>query len=243
METLFFFLFGYIISVIVWLTLHLIFLSLSIIFKRNVNSILFGLNHILSVMVQIGLFVWSLFLLYGVFTNKQWLYLIFLLIFGSLILGIYQMIIGFIMMPFIGISVFFVNKADRHGGYLSSEDEAEYISSERKIVKRVDAEDKVVKKLATFYLLSFFTHLIYVLTHTNQYHLYGWWDYILTPSLFMLQNIVLFGLPILIYNRFKHDKFIYQSKKYLLVQILTVDVIVTIGMQIIAIVLHSHNFI
>jgi len=243
MEIFFFIIFGYVISLIVWLTLHLIFLALSVILKRNVNSILFGSNVILTTIVQFGFFIWILFSLVEALIHRQWTVVIFLLVFGSLIVGFFQMISNFILMPFLGASVFFVNKADNHIGHSSSEYETKLNGSEGKLAKRVDSKDKVIKKLAIFYLLSFFTHLIYILTHSNQYNIYGWWDYIFTPSFFMLQDVLLFALPVLIYNRFKHDQFIYQSKKYLLTQVLLVDVIWTIGIQVVAILLHSLNII
>lgn len=238
MQTLLWFLFIYVFILVVWLALNLVFFAISYLSRRSVSSILLGINMIINYIVYIVLGIWGLSLYWNALIHKQWFLFILLLIFGSIIIGFYQMIASLIVMPFTFLSTYFVEKTESLKQSKRDEYRAEVISPDGKVIEAYESNDLINRKLAIFFLLDYFGHLFYLVTHPQQYTLYGWWDYIFRPFFFLLQGIAIYILFVLLYNRLRHGKFIFMGWKHIITQTLKFDFFFTLGIQILAIAVY-----
>lgn len=234
MQNFIFLLLFYVLILIVWLALCLVIFAISYLIRKNLSSILLWIHMVINYLIYFALGIWGLSLYWNAFIHKQWIIFIFLLIFGSIIIGFYQAFASLIIVPFALISTYFVEKTETLKP-LRDEYKVDVISAKGKVIESYESDDLINKKLATFFLLDFFGHLLYFSTHPQQYKAYGWWDYIFTPFFFLIQGIGLFILFVLIYNRLKHGNFIYNNWKYVITQTLKLDFFITIALQVLAI--------
>ncbi len=233
----------YFLVLIVWLVLNLVVFAISYLLRRSVSSILLIINMVINFVIYITFAFWGLFLYWNALINKQWLLFVILLIIGSFVIGFYQIIVTLILMPFSLISSYFTGKTENYKNTKRVEYQAEYLSPEGKVMDTIESDDLINKKLATFFLLDFFGHLVYLLLHPQQYKMYGLWDYIFTPFFFLLQDILFFILMVLIFNRFRHGRFIYLSWRSVITQTLKLDFFLTLGIQILAIILYIFSIV
>ena len=235
MENILWFLLGYLLLLTIWLVFVLLFFALSFVFRKNLSLVPSGLTYLISYGIQLFLFGYAVYMFWQIIVSHQWLLLIFALIFGGFILSIWQMMYNLFLTPFIALSLYFSNKVDKTD-FNDDAIEAEILDKDNKVIDVSVGSSRINKKLATIFLINYIVNLIYIITHPQQYHMLGWWDYMITPIFFMVQNIIIFGIVIGIYNKIKHHKFIWRGKKQFLIQTFIADLIFTIGIQVLAII-------
>ena len=236
MNDLLFVLFIYIFLLFIWGIINLIFYALTIIFRRNFSHIPYSINWLLNSLLGIFLALYPIYILWQIVKSGEWvLFFIFILI-GSFIIGLWQSIMGLLIAPFGLLTAYFSIKSNNVTIETSQEYDYEYISPEGKVLEKGSSEDKVNKKLAIYFLLSFLINILYIITHSEQYQMFGFLDYIFTSGFFMLQNILIFGIILGIYSLVRHRRFIYPSGKVFLTNLFKIDIFTVIGIQILAII-------
>lgn len=228
----------YIFLLLVWSILNLILFCVSILFRKNLSSISLVLSVLLDNGIQLFLFGYALYILWLIIKAHEWLLLIFALVFGGFILGLWQTIYGLLLSPFNMVSFFFTSKFEDINQRREEEFVGEYISPEGKVIDKFESEARLNRRLAKYFIADYLVNLLYILTHPQQYKIYGWADYIFTPAFFMLQMMIVFGLIIGIYNMIRHKKFIYPDKKSYLIKVFKFDIITLIGIQVLATILY-----
>ncbi len=223
----------YVFLIVAWLILNLIFYSISILVKKNLSTIPHGLNSIVNFLIGLYLSLYPFYLAWQSLINKQWLFLFLIFIVGSFFLSILSSIISLLIVPFHIISGFFSMKAGLILSDNGQEFDVEYISPGGKIIEKTSSESKQNKNLAIFFLLSFTNNLFYILLRPNQYHTIGL-DYIFTPGFFMLQNAIIMGIPLGVINFIRFKNFIHPSWKVFLANVFKIELVLIIGIQVIA---------
>lgn len=233
MNTFLYYVLVYVFLVAVWLIFCLIFYSISIISKKNLLNIPYGLTYIVNFLIGLYLSFYPIYLVWQVIKNKEWFFLVLIFIAGSFIYSIWSSIIGLLIVPFNLIVSVFVTKLGLILENNEKDFDIEYLSPEGKTIEKTSSESKQNRNLALFFLLSFINNLLYILLHPNQYSPVGL-DYIFTPGFFMIQNALFFGIPFGIINLIKHKRFVYPSWKVFFTNLFKIELVITIGIQVLA---------
>lgn len=234
------FLFGYVILLVCWLIVNVFFYALTVATKKGFFYIPFAINTLLSWVIQIYFFIYPFYFLWQIVSANwgTWWLVILVFIVGlflvSFLIGFWQMIVGLFVYPIGATTLYFSEKAAERLGDKEEDLDYEVISPKGKVIGKFQSESKVDKKLATYFVVDYLVNLFYILTHPQQHTISGVFDFIFTPAFFMLQMVIIFGLVIGIYNLIKHRKFVYPDKKVFLTNIFKLDIIVLVGLQIIA---------
>jgi len=238
------FLIGYIILLICWLIINVFFYALTVATKKNFFYIPFAINTLLSWVIQIYFFIYPFYFLWQTVSANwgTWWLVILAFIIGlfliSFLVGFWQMIVGLFVYPIGVMTLYFSEKAAERLGDKEEDLDYEVISPKGKVIGKFQSESKVDKKLATYFVADYLVNLLYILTHTQQYTISGVFDFIFTPAFFMLQTVIIFGLVIGVYNLIRYRKFVYPDKKIFLTNIFKLDIVVLVGMQVIATILY-----
>lgn len=224
-------LFIYLLLLIIWGIVCLIAYALSIVARKPI--IIKTISGITQIIGYIFYLIFGIYLLYfGVqlFFLRQFLWLFFYILFGSALFGGLG---NLLLMPFIAIPLFFsenVSKALKEDDFVK----AEILDENDKVIGITEGSGVINRRLALYFIIDFLIHLLYIFSHPQSYKMIAWWDYLITPIFFMVQNILLFGIFVLLFNKIKHNAFFGRGKLTTLISIYKVDIIITIGMQILA---------
>ena len=154
------FILGYLILLLAWFLLSLLLLAVSYVSKKNILVGSYFITTVLGVVISIGVVIWGIKLFFLFLAEKKWLLLGLFVLFGSWIVGAYQMFYGFLLAPFHYISNTFAQKAEK----LLNEDtgvyEAEILTPEGKKVGETYSEGKINKELSTWLVVAFTIMLI-----------------------------------------------------------------------------------
>lgn len=238
MEGLLNFVIIYIFFLITWVIINLLFFALTILFRKSFFYIPFAINYLINWMIQIYFIIYPLYLLWQIVLSRQWLLLIVALVFGGFVVSFWVSIMDFLIMPFNLTTVFFSEKSGEKMQKKNEEFDYEYVAPNGEVTAKFESEDKTNKKLAKYFLLDYGVNLLFILTHPNQYPVNGLFYYIFTPAFFLIQAMIFFGLLFGVYFYIRHRKFFYPNKKLFLVKIFKVDLIILVGMQLLALIIY-----
>jgi len=222
---------GYLIILFAWGTICLVTyaLSLAIKSKKPIQAIS-GLTQIVTSLLGIAITLYLIYFGIQLLIHGQILWLFVYIFIGfALITQLFTLII----MPFSFIPVFL----EEHIKQIAEEEKmitGEILDEAKKIIDTSEGENTINRKLAIYFLIDYSLGLIYIATHPLQYHMLGWWDYVITPVIFILQGIIWIGLILLIYNKIRHHIFFYKNKRYWLIRIIQIDIILLIAIQALA---------
>lgn len=223
----------YVFLITVWLILNLIFYFISILVKKNLSFVPYSMSYIVNILIGLYVSFYPLYLVWQFIINREWLLIILVFVAGSFILSIWGSMIGLLIAPFNIISELFLNKLGLVLNEKGEDFDVEYISPSGKVIEKTSSDSKQNKNLAIFFLLSFFNNLLYILFRPDQYHLIRL-DYIFIPGFFMLQNVLMFGVPLGIFNLISFKRFIHPSWKIFLTNVFKIELVIIIGMQVLA---------
>ena len=144
MEAIFSFIIGYILLLFVWLIILLVFTGLSYITRKNLTTIPYFINSLISVAVKLYLIGYGLLVLWFLVMNKEWLLLLLALIFGGLIIGFWEMIYDFLLFPFGLLSAYFLTKTDEKLTQPVIDSKAKTISPEEKAARILTKEENTL---------------------------------------------------------------------------------------------------
>lgn len=235
-----YFLVGYIFLLVCWLILNLFFYALSVATKKGFFYIPFALNTILNWIIEIYFIVYPFYFLWQIVSANwgTWWIVVLSFIIGVILIfffiGFWRMIASLVFYPISAISMYFSEKASEKINNKEEDVDYDVVSPEGKVVENVQSMSKTDKKLATYFVIDYLVNLIYIPLHPQRYTMHGALDYIFTPAFFMLQMAVVFGIIIGIYNLIRYKKFAHGGFKVLLTNVFKLDIIVLVGMQILA---------
>lgn len=207
---------AYISLLLIWGALNLVVFAISFLRKANYLKGFDVLNNIMMYLIQIGIFLWGLGILWTLFSSKEWLLLFLAFIFGGVIIGFYRMFYVLLQAPFIVITNNLSEKLNKSKGESWQDYEAEILTPDGKVVAAMTSDDRVNKRLSLWFLIVYFLTLASYLFDSGSDRNWAWGDYIVMPILF----ICLFSLPIMlvyaIWNFLKYRKVFPQSKRQFL---------------------------
>lgn len=236
----------YIILLVCWLIVNIFFYALTVVTRKGLFSVPLAINVLLNWGIQIYFFIYPFYFVWQIVTANwgDWLAIgisvLIGLLFLSFFMGLWQMVVGLFTYPIAAITIYFSGKASEKLDTKEQEGlDYEVISPKGQLIGKFQSEGKTDKKLAIYFVADYLVNLLYILTHPQQYTINGLFDFIFTPAFFMLQAIVMFGLVIGIYNLIRYRKFVFPDKKVFLTTIFKLDIIVLVGMQVIATILYA----
>lgn len=206
----------YISLLFLWAVLNIVVFAISYLRKANYLKGFDALNNIVMYLIQIGIFIWGLGILWMFFTNKEWLLLFLAFMFGGMIIGFYQMFYTLLQAPFIVLTKSLSEKLDNSKNESWQEYEAEILTPDGEVVATMISDDKVNKRLSFWFLAVYFLTLSSYFFDSGTDRNWTWGDYVIMPVIFMC----LFSLPIMlvyaIWNVFKH-RIVFPAGKRLFV--------------------------
>jgi len=207
------FILGYILILIFWVILNMFFYALSLVTRKGFFFIPFAINIILNWAIQmflIGSYLYSY--IWKPLVSKEWLALVFSLIFGSFIVGLWQMIYGFLTAPIFGITTYFSEKAAQKINKKPEEFDYEVISPEGKTIGRYQSSDKTQKNLALWFTLTFIILFVRQFTTTWSDNSFGPIWFVIIPMFVIIVSTFVIGVFVGIFNLIKIRRFFDEDK-------------------------------
>lgn len=196
------FIVGYVILLVAWLILNLFFYSLAVVTRKAYSSIPLILTAILSWVIQIYIFIYAISILWQIIAAKNWLLLILALVFGGFIVGLWQMIYGFLLAPIAGIAAYFSE--------LATKNLEDTYAEEGKHEKSKDW-DKSTRYLAKWFLIGYGISFLRYLLITSGGLGPVW--FVILPMVVLMVTAAIFAVFLGIWNIIKTKSFWGKSKK------------------------------
>lgn len=197
-----------------WSVLNIVVFAISYLRKANYLKGFDVLNSIIMYLIQIGIILWGLGIVWSFFSNKEWLLLFLAFMFGGMVIGFYQMFYYLLQAPFIFLTKHLSEKLDKSKKEPWQEYEAEILTPEGKVVGTMISDDKVNKRLSFWFLAVYFLTLISYFLDSGTDRNWAWGDYIIMPVVFMS----LFSLPIMliyaVWNGIRYKKILPKGKRF-----------------------------
>lgn len=232
MQQVLFAVIGYLVLLFAWGTICLVTYALSLTLKnKKPIQALSGTSQVVTYLLSTLFGLYLLYVGFLLLIHGQILWLILYIIVGA---GLIGQLFTIVIIPF---SVIPVMLGEHVAGIMEQAEvqTAEILDEAKNVIDISEGNKTLDRKLAIYFLIDYAVGLLYIVTHPLQYHMLGWWDYIITPIFFMLQSVIFIGIILLIYNKIRHHRFFYKNKKYWLIRVFQIDIILVIGMQAVAI--------
>jgi hypothetical protein len=225
MENILIVIFVYLGYLILWSLICLLAFTLSLILKKpSIMHIVSGIStvivYLLNFLIGIGLLIYVGSLLF----SGEFLWFIIMLFVG---ISVVTWLLSLLQMPFILIPSYFAEKAESIEG---EEDvvKGEVLDEHHKIIAVTEGEKDISRRLAIYFVAVYGLNLLSLFMNRQDYPTYMWGDYLLSPFLWVVSQIVFFGLIIGIYFKIRKGKFFHPRKKVFLISVLKVTTIVLI---------------
>lgn len=196
-----------------WSVLNFVVFAISYLRKSNYLKGFEAINKFVMYLIQIGIFIWGIGILWLFFSNQEWLLLFLALMFGGLVINFYQMFYGLLQAPFFAITGYLSDKLNVSKNQSWQEYEAEIIGPDGKVVGSYLSDDKENKRFAFWFLTSYVLAFLSYIFDSDTERNWGWGDYVVMPFVF----IILVSLPImlayLIWNLIKFREAFPSGKK------------------------------
>lgn len=236
------FLLGYVFLLICWLILNLFFYALSVATNKSFFFIPFTLNTILNWLVEIYFVIYPYYFLFTIVKANwgTWWIVILSFLIGLILIfflmGFWRTIVNFLIYPIGMITMLFSGKVIEKLANKEDDSDYEVVSPEGKVIEMVHSSSKTDKKLATYFIIDYLINLARILLDNQRYSVNGVFGYIFTPIFFVVQNVIIFGIIVGIFNLIKHKKFLYGGFKAFLATTFKVDIIVAVVAQILSMI-------
>ncbi len=207
------FIFTYVLLLAFWLIINCFFYALSIITKKGFFFIPFAINTLLSWVIQIFFIIYPLYLIWQIIVAREWLFLIFFLILGGLLIGFWQAIIGFVLMPINGITMYFSEKAAKKLDQKEENYDYEVISPDGEVIGKFQSWDKTHKDLAKWFVISFSISFVGQFIKSPYEEWLGLMWYFIIPMLVLISTSIVLAFFVGIYNLVRKRKF-FGGDKY-----------------------------
>lgn len=204
---------AYVGYLLIWFVLNLVAYFLSLAFKSP--KILQVFVSIAGIIYYVFSFILGIYLLWftiSLLLSGEILWFILMLLFGgSIVFGI----IGFLQMPFIFIPSYFLTKIE-DTNLKEDVEKGEILDEKEKVVGITESETSSKRRVAIWFLTAYFINLFSLLLNKKDYPGYLWGDFITTPFLWVLSQILFFGILLSLYYKIRKGRFFYNGKKYFL---------------------------
>jgi len=146
--------------------------------------------------------------------------------------GILRLFLTFLQMPFLIIPSYFIDKIEE---FNKEPDiiKGEILDENNKVIGVTEEGEKEVnRKLATYFIAVYGLNLLGVFIDKRNYPIYyktyAWGDFITMPFLWIVYEVIFFGLIFGVYNLITKGKFFYPRKKIFLITTLKIATIVVV---------------
>ena len=218
-------LFVYLSYLLIWFIVNLLAYFVSLAFKTPKILILFvGTAAILYYIFSFLLGLYLLWITISLLLNGQFLWFLVMSFIGlSIIYGV----IGFLQMPFMLIPSYFLEKLEK---FDSKEDivRAEILDDKDNVLTVTEGEATTSRRLAIWFLIAYGINLFSLVINrqAEEYQGYRWGDYILTPTIQILTQLLVFGIFVGIFYKLRKGKFFFINKRYFITSTLKVSSII-----------------
>ncbi len=217
MEGVLIFIAGYVIFLFFWLLFVLLFFALSFIFKKNLVTIPVGITYLISFGIQLYIFGYSIYLLWQIISNGEWLLLVLAFVFGGFIIGLWQTIYSFLLAPFIVLATYFLEKVEDtdFGENITA---AEILDKDNNVVGVIEGETTIKVRLAKYFLAVYALPLASLLIFPVEREGLAPIDYFTKPFFQIISLTMIVGIPYGIFRKIKRKSFFTKDKRYFLIQ-------------------------
>ncbi|MCM8787532.1 MAG: hypothetical protein NC935_05705 [Candidatus Omnitrophica bacterium] len=214
MKTLLIVLIAYLSYLLLWFIVNLLAYYISIVFKKKaVLFFIFGLTSLIVIFLEWGtfglLFLYALSLLF----SGKFLAFIILFFFG---IGLVQMGLNSIKMPFVFISYYFLTKLANFNLEEQIE-KGEILDEKGKVIDVIEGETTISTRLAKYFLLFYGVNLLEIIIFPDARKGFLLGDFIVVPIFKIIGGTIIFGLLYSIYHKIKFHSFLPQDKRYFLI--------------------------
>lgn len=227
MESILIFVISYISLIFIWLVFSTILFALSFILKKNLSVIPVGVTYILSFIIQWGLIIYAIYILWQFISHGEWIALIVALVLGGFIIGWWQLIYDLLLMPFLASATYFLNKIE-NTDFKDNTLTGEVVDDKGHVIKVVESDLAVSKRLAMWFLIAYALNLFSLIINRGDYPTYKWGDFVTTPFLWIISYTIFFGIFLGLYYKLRKGKFFYNGKKYFLASNLRIQSIILV---------------
>lgn len=214
MKTLLIVLIAYLSYLLTWFTINLLAYYISIVFKKKIvlTSVL-GLTFLIIVFLEWGISGLLVFYAISLLFGGKFLAFILLVFFG---IGLVQIGLNYIKMPFIVISYYFLDKLEDYD--LDEQIErGEILDEKGRVIGVVEGESSINSRLAKYFLLLYIVSLLDIILWPDIGKSYLWGDFIVTPFLKIISATIVFGPFYAVYHKIKFQSFLPKDKRYFLI--------------------------
>lgn len=232
MEGVLIFIISYAIIIIVWLIFATLLFALSLIFKKNLSAIPVGITYILGFIIQLGLVIYAISILWQIISHGEWLILILALIFGSFIIGWWQFIYSLLLMPFSVSASYFLSKID-DTDFKDETLSGEVLDEKGKVIGVSESETSLKTRFAKYFLAVYLLDLIPLIIFPVEREGMAPLDYITKPFFQIIGLTLIIGIPYAIYRKIKYKTLLTKDKRYFLIQTWKISLYIFIPFSII----------
>ncbi|MFH2062281.1 MAG: hypothetical protein ABIJ43_04830 [Candidatus Beckwithbacteria bacterium] len=200
----------------------MVFYALGLISKKPVFVLSHGLNIIINIVIQVYFAIYPLYLVWQIIISRQWLFLFLFIILGRFIVGIYQIITAFFVVPFGLITTYFSDKLENKISQIKQEEdtvEGEILDEDENIVGVTEADSKISIRMAKYFLLNYCFLLSYMVMFPSEKVLISWFYYIIEPFFEIVIFTIFFGLFYSLFNKIKNKRFFPEDKRYWFIKV------------------------
>jgi len=214
---------------LIWFVINLLAYCLSLALKRPaILTFLVGSAAVLYYIFSFLLGLYLLWVIISLLLSGQIFWFIAMIFIG---MSIIYTIIGFLQLPFIFIPAYFLEKLE-NTIFKDGVIKGEILDDKKHVIAVSESETAVDRRVAIWFITSYSLNLFSLIINRNEYPSYKWGDFISTPFLWMLSQILFFGLIVGIYYKVRKGKFFFNSKRYFLGSALKLNSIIYIILTI-----------
>jgi len=215
--------FVYIILLLIWLVINVVFYALSLVSKKAVFAIPFGLNAVVNYIIQIYfLIIYPLYLIWQIIVAKAWLFLILFFFLGSLIIGFYQMIVSFLITPF-GFITYYFSEKSAHKMDEAEQDKdvvaGEILDEKGKVIGTTEPDSMISVRMAKYFLGVYFMGVGYLVLFPVEREGIIWWGYITKPFVQIITYTLFVGGFYIIFHKLKYKSFFPKDKRLFYIRV------------------------
>lgn len=221
---------SYIFYLAVWGFICFTTYYLSLITKKlKIMTALVGISQIVSIIFYILITIYFIYLGYQLIITGQWIILLILILLGF---GLIRGIFSFLALPFNAIPIYFLNKLesiDLNEEVVS----AELLDDKGKVVQKTEGDLTVQRRFGKYLIASLIINLVLLLFYSSRYNPVTI-EYITLPIYWTVSNSFFIAIPVIVFNLIKYRKIKGRGWYYSMINILRIEIIVSVVPPILA---------
>lgn len=215
----------YVSYLLIWGLICLLSFALALVFKKPaIMHAVTGITQLIVGLLNFLIGGWLLIYAFSLLFSGQILWFIVMIFIG---IGIVTWFLSLIQMPFTIIPMLFSQKIED----IEKESDVvkvEILDEHHKVVGVIEGEKAIDRRLAIYFIVVYGLNLLSIFMSPTGNSDYLWGDYLLSPFLWIISEVLFFGFIIGIYQKIRRGKFFYPRKKVFLVTTLKINAIILV---------------